>query len=172
MIRPYGLQCQQKQRVSEEAADRNIEVLQKIISDRTLQILCYRRDSGIDASKHKWNHLAHVPDDNLQGWQAIKDSCQDQAQRMNGGFVVPAPTAGRQHIAHGWIKACIVCFSYGQRWRSWMNINRHIQRDSLLKNWQEGRIIQKAPVGCAIDHSSFEAKRVHGALKLGDGGLW
>src|SRR5258708_8415592 len=82
-IGPYDLQGEQKRWISEEAAGRNGEVLQKVLGHRALQMLCHRREHVIDASEHKRNHLSHMPNDELQGRQAIEDTAHNQSQAMN-----------------------------------------------------------------------------------------
>src|SRR2546425_4331948 len=91
-ISPYNLQGEQKQWISEEAAGRNREVLQKVLRHWALQMLCHRREHVIDTSKHKRNHLPHMPNDDLQARQAIEHPGQDQSQRVNAHLGVPAPT--------------------------------------------------------------------------------
>ena len=78
-----GLQGEQEWWIGEEAAGRNVEVLQKVVGYFALQIFCCWRERVIDASQHKRDHFSHVPDDDLQVWQMIKYSGQDQAQRVN-----------------------------------------------------------------------------------------
>ena len=58
-------------------------------------MLCHRREHVIDARKHKRNHLSHMSDDDLQGWQAIEHSRQDQSQGMDAHLGVPAPAGSR-----------------------------------------------------------------------------
>src|SRR5258708_27813008 len=59
-IGPYDLQGEQKRWLSEEAAGRNGEVLQKVLRHCVLQMLCHRREHVIDASEHERNHLSHM----------------------------------------------------------------------------------------------------------------
>src|SRR5260370_40816441 len=62
---PYDLQGEQKRWISEEAAGRNEEVLQNVLRHSVLQMLCYWREPGIDASEPDRKHLPPVPDDDL-----------------------------------------------------------------------------------------------------------
>src|SRR5216684_4183126 len=77
-IGSHGLQGEQKRGISEEAAGRDIEVLQKVLRYCALQMLCHGREHVIDTSEHERNHLPHVPDDDLQGRQAIEHPGLDQ----------------------------------------------------------------------------------------------
>src|SRR5713101_4819690 len=99
-IGPHDLQGEQKRWISEEAAGRNIEVLQKVLRHCVLQMLCHRRKHVIDASEHKRNHLPHMTDDDLQGRQAIEHASQNQSQRMNAHLGMPTPTGSRQREVH------------------------------------------------------------------------
>src|SRR5437763_16796784 len=81
-IGPYDLQGEQEQWIAEEAAGGNKEVLQKVLRDCMLQMLCHRREHVIAPSEHKRDHLPHMPNDDLQGRQAIEHPGQDQSQGM------------------------------------------------------------------------------------------
>src|SRR5947209_19613988 len=69
-IGPHDLHGEQERWIGEKAAGRDIEVVQKVLGHRVLQLLYQWREHVPDARKHKWNHLSHMPDDDLQSGQA------------------------------------------------------------------------------------------------------
>ena len=71
-VGPHHLHGEQERWISEETAGRNMEVVQKVLRHRPLQLLCHGHERVIDARKHERNHLSHVPNDDLQGGQAIE----------------------------------------------------------------------------------------------------
>jgi hypothetical protein len=94
-IGPHHLHGEQQRWIGEKAAGRNMEVVQKVLGHRVLQLLCQGREHVINTRQHKRNHLSHMPDDDLQGWLAIEHPGQDQSQRMDTHFGVPAPAERR-----------------------------------------------------------------------------
>ncbi len=78
-VGPHHLQGEQQRWIGEEAAGRDREVAQKVVRHRPLQLLHQGREPVIDARQHQRDHLSHMPDDDLQGGQAIEHPGQDQS---------------------------------------------------------------------------------------------
>src|SRR5581483_1385238 len=82
-IRTHNLQGDQQRWISEEATIGNMKVAQKVLRDAPLQMPCLRCEGIINTGKHEREHFPHMPNDDLQGWQAVEHPSQDQSQGVN-----------------------------------------------------------------------------------------
>src|SRR5258708_26901383 len=65
-VGPHHLPSEQERWIGEETAGRKMEVVQKVVRHRLLQLLFHEHERVIDARQQERNHLSHLPNNPLE----------------------------------------------------------------------------------------------------------
>ncbi len=139
-----------------EAAEGVVDVLAQIGADRSLKPGDGRRHD-VHARLHEGERFAHVPHQELQFRKPVERAAQDNAQHVDRGFDVPAPSSVGEHEAHARRKSLVRRFHHGRRRLGRMNVKGNTQRDGAFQNRPEKLVVQIAAPMVTVDERSFEA---------------
>ena len=53
------------------------------------------------------NDFTRVPEDELQVWKPVEDTCQDQTNELDSSLVMPTQTERRKGCIHRFSKTCV-----------------------------------------------------------------
>src|SRR5271170_236370 len=155
----------EKCRCEVEAAKCVVDIFAKIRADGAIG-LSHSHGHDVEPLQHEGKRFAHVADHDLQLWILVEYSAEDHANDVNGGFDVPAPTRSRKQLGYDRRKASIGYVDHRLRRRSWMEIDRHVQQFSTLKDWPEELVVEVTSPIVAIDDRSLETMSSDHALQL------
>jgi hypothetical protein len=127
------------------------------------------RDVG--AFEEEDQHLAPVPEDELQVGVAVEGAGEYQPQGGDASVGVPAPAAGGQYDVDVVAEAAEVNVTDGVWCYLWVNVERHTEPCGGLEYWAECVVVEIQVAGAGEEHGADESESADGAFQfLGRGG--
>src|SRR5262249_145412 len=150
-------------RLAENAAGGDPDLLENCAADRSAEVLDVGFRHLVATGQHGRQSLAHMTDDQLEPRMAVERAGPNQAQDVEGGFRVPAPTGRLQQVAGVAGKVAVVERAHRLWCQVRMQIERYVKALSGRQDGFEPGVIKKAVLRRAVDERAAEAERLHRA---------
>src|SRR5215472_17115703 len=138
-----------------------LEILRRWLAE--LDRIKIRSGAAVEAPEQERQCLAEMAEADAGTREAVKQSAENQPQRMRSGFEGPFPGCAPQSL---------VAVQYRRQADriDGMQVNERVQRFGSLPERMECRVVEILSVGMAIDHRTAEFELTHATLELGGGG--